>query len=306
MNASHPNASHPSAPPSNVGPSNANISILRAAPFNPAPSNISLNASHQSTGQTNAAKAANNPTLNSEAGLASESVKLAPIRAGQTVNLPLPRLTNPASLSYSAGSSVSQPPNLCFLSPLPPSAIPAPGANSSVLQIIQPPTVPAMSYFPLSAATASAVTVSAATGPTSMMIPQSPQPPNSKPSQTEDGPVVLDITSLRCFFGVVDQGVGPTSLNDKLFSRPNFFFPIRTPTFPTLYGSDSFRMNESQTQAPRPSLPSLSSLHPVSSRSAGCASSPATLDKGKKRKRGSGSMCDVEEDNSGKDKDPAQ
>lgn len=303
MNASHPNASHPSAPPSNVGPSNANISILRAAPFNPAPSNISLNASHQSTGQTNAAKAANNPTLNSEAGLASESVKLAPIRAGQTVNLPLPRLTNPASLSYSAGSSVSQPPNLCFLSPLPPSAIPALGTTSGP-QIVRSPTVPAMNYFAPCAAT-----VSAATSFTSTMIPQASQAPqasNQASSQTEDGPVVLDITSLRCFFGVVDQGVGPTSLNDKLFSRPNFFFPIRTPTFPTLYGSDSFRMNESQTQAPRPSLPSLSSLHPVSSRSAGCASSPATLDKGKKRKRGSGSMCDVEEDNSGKDKDPAQ
>jgi hypothetical protein len=38
----------------------------------------------------------------------------------------------------------------------------------------------------------------------------------------------------------------------------------------------------------------------------GRASSPATLSKGKKRKRMSGSRSDVEEDRSGKNKDPAQ
>ena len=296
LNAGRPNVSPPSAPPSNVGPSNANISISRAAPFNSALSNISLNAGHQSTSHTNASKAVNNSIMNSEAGQASESVKLAPIRLDQTVNLPLPRLTNPASLTYSAGSSVTQRPNVGPLSTLPPSAIPAPGTLSAP-QIARSPTVPAMRYFPPSAAR-----VAAATSLTSMMVPQAPQPSNQTPSQTDDGPVVLDITSLRCFFGVVDQGVGPTSLNDKLFSRPDFFFPIRTPTFPP----DASRVNESQVRAPRPSLPSLSSLYPVPSTLAGRASSPATINKGKKRKRASVSRSDVEEDKSGKDKDPAQ
>lgn len=297
--AGHPNARCPSAPSSNVGPSNANISASRVAPFNFAPSNVSLDADYQRIGHINAAKTVNNPTIKLEAGQTSEGVKLAPIRADQSLNLPLPCLTNPAS------SPTAQIPNVGSSSTFLPSAIPAPGAISGP-QITRPTIVPTMNYFSPSATTASAATVSAATSLTSMMIPQSPQPPNSKPSQTEDGPVVLDITSLRCFFGVVDQGLGPTSLNDKLFSRPDFFFPIRTPTFPTPYGLDASRANESQTQAPSLSLPSLSSLCPVPFMLAGRPFSPATMDKGKKRKRVSGSGDEMEDDTSGKDKGRAE